>query len=113
MTEAVALCWLYLASALCLLSEPRRGLPPPVLLDSAPRTRAARLMAALLVLAAGVLHNAHEPGPAAFIAVPVALMATSTLVTLLAPLGPRVVWGLAVAALPLSILFAALGALFA
>lgn len=111
MTEAVALCWLYLASALCLLSDRRRGLPPPPLLGSASRARAARGLAVLLVLAAGVLHNAHEPGPAAFIAVPVALMATSTVVTLLAPLGPRLVWGLAVAALPLSILFAALGAL--
>jgi hypothetical protein len=110
-TEGVTLCWLYLASVLSFGTDRRRGVARPALFASERRTLLARVLAGLLVLAASVLYNAHEPGPAVFIAVPVALMATSTLVTLLAPVGPRLVWALAASALPLSLLLAALGAL--
>ena len=106
MTETIAFCWIFLASALALGADRRRGLPRPALFDSARRALWARLLAALLVLAAAVLWNASEPGPAVFIAIPVALMAGSTSVTLLAPVWPRLVWGLAAAALPLSLLLA-------
>jgi 4-hydroxybenzoate polyprenyltransferase len=110
-TEAVTLCWLFVASVLSLGTDRRRGVPRPALFDSEGRTLLARVLGGLLVLAASVLYNAQEPGPAVFIAVPVALMATSTVVTLLAPVQPRLVWALAASALPLSLVLAALGAL--
>ena len=54
MTEAVTLCWLYLASVLSFGTDQRRGVPRPALFDSARRTRLARVLAGLLVLAYGV-----------------------------------------------------------
>jgi len=105
-TEAIAFCWVFLASALSLGADRRRGVPRPALFDSPRRALGARLLAALLVLAAALLWNASEPGPAVFIAIPVAVMAGSTGVALLAPVWPRLVWCLAIAALPLSLLLA-------
>jgi hypothetical protein len=62
-----------------------------------------------LVLAAAALWNHVEPGPAAFLAIPVALMASCTVVALLGAVSPRLLAVLGIAALPVAALIAALG----
>jgi hypothetical protein len=109
MNEAIALSWVYLASALSLAADRRYGARRWISIDTPRKAFVSRLAAVLLVLAAGVSWRSSEPGPAAFIAVPLALMACCSFVTLLAPIGPRLVWGLAVTALPFSLLLAAFG----
>jgi hypothetical protein len=108
MNEAAALGLSCVASALLYAADRPRGVsrwPFFTLLHA----RVARGAALALVIAAGLLWNAGEPGPAAFLAVPVALMAFGTLLTLLAPVAPRLLWALVAAALPLSVLWAYLG----
>jgi hypothetical protein len=108
MKQAVALGLLCVASALFYAADRPRGVgrwPFFTLTHS----RIARAAALALVLAGGVLWNSGEPGPAAFLAVPVALMAFGTLLTLVAPVAPRLLWALVAAALPLSVLCAYLG----
>ena len=65
-------------------------------------------------IADGHLHHIAayhiEPGAPALMATSVALMATSTLVTLLAPFFPRLLWITAALALPLAALSAWIGA---
>jgi hypothetical protein len=105
----VAFGWVYIASALLIGTDRSRGEPRWHIFRSPRRARAARAAAALLVLGAALLWSAAEPGPAAFIAIPVALLACGTVMTLLVPFRPRLVWALAVAALPLTLLLAAIG----
>lgn len=108
MSEALALGFTCLASALLYGAARPRGVPrwPYVTLA---RARALRILALALILAAGVLWNRSEPGPAAFLAIPVSLMVFGTLLTLLAPLWPRLLWAVVAAAVPLALLLGYLG----
>jgi len=108
MKQALALGLLCVASALFYAADRPRGVArwPFVTLTF---SRIARAAALALVVAGGVIWNAGEPGPAAFLAVPVALMAFGTLITLLAPVAPRLLWALVAVSLPLSVLWAYLG----
>ena len=86
MAELIAVA---LASAAVCLShgaDGPRDVPRWAALRPAGRARAARLLA-LGLLALGLwLWNRAEPGPAAFLALPLALLAAGTLLTLGAPL---------------------------
>jgi len=73
------------------------------------RAHLARAAAAALTLTAFLLWNSAEPGPAAYLAIPVALMSFGTLITLLGPLGPRATWTIISLALPLGALLGWLG----
>ncbi len=108
MKQAVALGLLCVASALLYAADRPRGVSRWSFFTLT-HTRVAREAALALVSAACVLWKAGEPGPAAFLAVPVAVMAFGTLLTLLAPVAPRLLWALVAAALPLSVLWAYLG----
>lgn len=108
MSEALALGLICLASGLFFGAARPRGVPRWPFVTLA-RARAVRALALCLILTAGVLWNRSEPGPAAFLAVPVSLMAFGTAITLLAPLWPRLLWALVAAAVPLSLLLAYLG----
>lgn len=83
MNEAIAVGLVALAIGLSYGADRRRGVARAAWLDSPPRARAARLAALALVGVATLLWNAAEPGPAAFLAIPVALMAAGTFGTLL------------------------------
>jgi hypothetical protein len=107
-SEALALGLVCLASALFYGAARPRGVPRWAFVTLA-RAHFARLLALTLIVAGGVLWNRAEPGPAAFLAVPVSLMVFGTLVTLLAPLWPRLLWALVAAAVPLSLLLGYLG----
>jgi hypothetical protein len=109
MSEVAALGWVYVACALWLGSDHPRGVARWRRLQPIARARAARALAAALVLGAAVLWNANEPGPAAFLAVPVAIMACGTTITLLAAVFPRAIVVSALAALPLSAIGVTLG----
>jgi hypothetical protein len=108
MSEALALGLLCLASALFYGAARPRGAPrwPFVTLT---RARVMRVLGLGLIITAGALWNRAEPGPAAFLAVPVSLMVFGTLITLLAPIWPRLLWALVAAALPLAVLLGYLG----
>jgi len=110
MIELAALGWVYVACALWLGADRPRGLARWPLLQPVLRARAAQAAATALVIAATLQWNAHEPGPAAFIAVPMASMACGTVVTVLGGSFPRGVAASAVAVLPLSVVLAAIGA---
>jgi len=110
MSELAALGWVYVACALWLGSDHPRGVARWGLLQPIARARGAKALAAALVLAAAVLWNASEPGPAALLAVPVAVMACGTSITLLAALFPRALVASAATVLPLSLLLVAIGA---
>jgi len=106
--EAVALSLLCVASAVFYGSDRPRGVARwPVL--SLAHCRAARVVAIALVVVAGLLWHASEPGPAAVFAVFLGLMSFGSLITLLAPVWPRLLWVLLGVALPLGLLLAYLG----
>jgi hypothetical protein len=107
MHEALALALVQVAIALSYGADTRRGASRWPFLQSRARARTARAMAAALVAAATLLWNGAEPGPAAFLAIPVALMASGTIATVLAAFWPRLTW-LVIAAAPTAIFFAAL-----
>jgi hypothetical protein len=104
MREALALALAQLAIALLYGAERRRRSSRWPFLHSHARARAAQALAAVLVAVATLLWNGAEPGPAAFLAVPVALMAAGTIATLLAASWPRLTWWL-MAAAPIAALF--------
>jgi hypothetical protein len=110
MNEMGALGWVCVACALWLGSDRPRGRArwPP--LQPIGRARAAQAAAAVLVIVATLQWNAHEPGPAAFIAIPMAIMAFGTALALLGAVFPRGVAAAAIAVLPLSMVLAAIGA---
>jgi len=108
MKQAVALGLSCLASALFYAADCPRGVSRWPFF-TATHCRRARAAALALLIAAGALWNAGEPGPAAFLVIPATLMAFGTLLTLLAPVAPRLLWVLVAAALPLSVLCAYLG----
>jgi hypothetical protein len=103
MREALALGLVQLAIALLYGADRWRGSSRWAFLHSHVRARAAQALAAVLVAVATLLWNGAEPGPAAFLAVPVALMASGTIATLLAAFWPRLTW-LLIAAAPLAAL---------
>jgi hypothetical protein len=107
--EIVALGWVYVACALWRGSDRPRGVARWTLLQPLGRARAAQAAAAALIIAAAARWNASEPGPAAFIAVPMALLACGTAVALLGAVFPRGLWASALVALPASIGLALLG----
>jgi hypothetical protein len=101
MLEALAVGLLQSAIALLYGADRRRGVARWPVLETRTRAAVARGLAALLSVAALLLWNVAEPGPAAFLAIPVALMAAGTLGTLLAAFWPRLGWLLLIAAAPL------------
>lgn len=109
MTQLAALLLVYCASALVCAATRRSGRARLPLLDTPVRSRSAWLAALLLWALAIALWQRVEPGAPALMATSVALMATSTLVTLLTPFYPRVVWTTAALALPVAALSAWLG----
>jgi hypothetical protein len=107
--EPVALASVLLATVLAYGADGARGSARWRLMTSPARRSAARGLATSLVLAGFLLWRQAEPGPAAFLAIPVALMACGTFVTLLGPTRPRWLAAISIAALPLAALLAALG----
>ncbi|MEY2931394.1 MAG: hypothetical protein RL033_2143 [Pseudomonadota bacterium] len=101
MPEVLAVSLIQVAIALLYRADRRRGVARWPLLETRPSAHAMRGLAALLIAMALLLWNAAEPGPAAFLAVPVALMVAGTLGTLLAAFWPRLSWVLLIAAAPL------------
>lgn len=109
MTQVAALLLVHAAATLVCAAARVAGRARLPLFDAPPRSRGARLGALLLWLLAILLWHGVEPGAPALMATSVALMATSTLVALLAPLYPRTVWTTGAFALPLAALAAWLG----
>lgn len=109
MTQLAALLLVYAAAALaCAAARSGRARLP---LFAAPaRARVAWLVSLLLWATAIALWHRVEPGAPALMATSVALMASSTWVTLLAPLYPRALWTSGVLALPIAALSAWIGA---
>lgn len=107
MREALALGLAQLAIALLYGADRPRGSSRWPFLHSQARARGARALAAVLVALATLLWNGVEPGPAAFLAIPVALMASGTVATLLGAFWPRLTW-LLIAAAPIAALFGAM-----
>lgn len=102
MLEGAALLALYLAFALLHAAEPRRR--PPSWPARAPAWDRRRRIAALACLASGVGLWAHaEDLAAALLVALAALTAFATAVVLLAPVAPRLMWGLAIACAPAAI----------
>jgi hypothetical protein len=99
MLEGAALLALYLAFALLHAAEPRRR--PSSWPALAPAWDRRFRIAALACLACGTGLWARAEGLAAALLVALsALTAFATAVVLLAPVAPRLVWGLAVACVP-------------
>ncbi len=111
MMRAAAVAVIVTAVGLLCGADQQRGVARWPQLDSPGRARLARGAASLLIAGALLAWRAAEPGPGAFLAVPVALMAGGTLVTLLAAGWPRLTWALITAALPLGVLLALLALL--
>jgi hypothetical protein len=107
--EGVAFACVFVAITLAHAADDARGSPRWAALRSRGYRRIAHGAALLLVLAATALWQRAEPGPAAFLAIPVALMASGTVVALLGPVSPRLLAVLGIAALPVAALFAVLG----
>ena len=110
MNDVVAVAWVYVACALWLGGDRPRGAARWPLFQPLVRTRVARVVAAGLVVGASLLWNASEPGPAAFLAVPMSVMACGTAVTLLGAVSPRALIASAAVLLPLSLVLGAIGA---
>ena len=89
MLEAVALVLASAAVALSYAADDPRGVARWARLGAAGPRRLARLLTLALVTGALLLWRAAEPGPAALLAVPLALLAAGTLITLGAPLARR------------------------
>jgi hypothetical protein len=106
--EAVALSLLCVATALFYGADRPRGVARWPML-SRPHCRAARVVAVALVVVAGLSWHASEPGAAAFFAVVLGLMSFGSLITLLAPVWPRLLWALLAVAVPLGPLIVYLG----
>lgn len=109
MMRLAAIAFIFTAVGLFCGADHPRGVARWARLASRARARTARGAALLLIVMALVAWRAAEPGPGAFLAVPVALMAAGSLVTVLAAWWPRVTWALVTAALPLGALLALLG----
>ena len=79
------------AVALSYAADGPRGIARWTPLRATTRARAARILALALVALALILWNSKEPGPAAFLAVPLALLASGTIFSLGFPLMRRLV----------------------
>ncbi|MEO8178742.1 MAG: hypothetical protein ABI895_07910 [Deltaproteobacteria bacterium] len=108
MNEALALSLLCVASALFYGADRPLGVARWPMLSLAD-CRAARVLAVALVVVAGLSWHASEPGPAAFFSVLLGLMSFGSLITLLAPAWPRLLWVLLGVAIPLGLSLAYLG----
>ena len=86
MAEVLAVALAALAVGLSYGADGPRDVPRWALLRARGRAPAARVLALALIGLAVVLWNQAEPGPAAYLAVPLAVLATGTLLTLGAPL---------------------------
>ena len=89
MFEVAALALAAAAVALSYGADGPRGAPRWASLRAQGRAPAARALALVLVGAAVALWNRAEPGPAAFLAVPLALLAAGSVLTLSAPVALR------------------------
>lgn len=92
MTEATALLLVYVAAALVYGATRERGRARLALLEAARPSRAARWAALAAAGFAASLWQGVESGPAAFLVIPVAFLALSTVIALLTPVLPRLVW---------------------
>lgn len=104
MTELQAVLLLYVAVALLYGASRVRGRARLSLLEPPVRSRLARAIASLAVVGSGLLWRGVDSGPATVLVVLVGLMAMGTVVTLLGPIAPRMIWGgalLAAVAAPL------------
>lgn len=106
MTETMAMLLLYLAAALMYGTDSHRNGARLRALATRTRVHIAQGVALAAVGLAGWLWQRMEPGPAAFLVVPVGLMVAATSVALLAPVWPRLVWSIAVASVPAIVLLA-------
>ena len=97
MSATLTCALLYLAAALGY-GAGRGGARLPVAATPG-AGRAARAAALLAALAAFATWRTREPGPAAFLVVGAGLLVMSAVVTVLAPLWPRPVWGAALVCL--------------
>ena len=95
MTETLVLDLLALASALFYGAGSERGRARLPWLGGPRRAFAARSLALLLCVLAIACWRRIEPGPAAFLVVPVGVMALGTCIALLAPFAPRALGPLA------------------
>jgi len=86
MAEVLAVVLAAAAVGLSYGADGPREVPRWALLRAPGRARAARVLALVLLALAVVLWNRAEPGPAAYLAVPLATLAAGTLLTLGAPL---------------------------
>jgi hypothetical protein len=109
MMRVAAIAFIVTAVGLLCGADQPRGMARWPRLASPARARLARGAALLLIVVALLAWRAAEPGPGAFLAVPVAVMAAGSVVTLLAAWRPRLTWALITAALPLGVLLALLG----
>jgi hypothetical protein len=98
MTEANAVLLLYVAVALLYGTARANGRARVLLLDRSRRVTLTRALACGAVLGSGWLWRAVESGAAAALVVLTGLMVMGTVVTLLGPVAPRLVWALAVLA---------------
>jgi hypothetical protein len=94
MTIAACLSLLYCSALLAFGADraARRGARRWPLLSTPPRVWTARVLALGAALLGGALWARIEPGPASWFMVIVGLMAMGTLVALVAPFAPRLLW---------------------
>ncbi|MGC4088049.1 MAG: hypothetical protein QM756_09150 [Polyangiaceae bacterium] len=93
MTEVLALLLVHVAVTLCYAAGRVRGGARLALLESRFRASLARVVALVALATAIGLWRSIESGPASLLIVLVGSMALGTLVTLLGPLAPRLLWG--------------------
>lgn len=86
MAEVLAVALAALAVGSSYAADGPRDVPRWAALRAPGRARGARVLALVLIATAVLLWNAAEPGPAAYLAVPLAVLAAGTLLTLGAPL---------------------------
>jgi hypothetical protein len=86
MAEVLAVALAALAVCLSYAADGPRHVPRWPFLRAPGSARAARISALVPIAAAIVLWNRAEPGPAAYLAVPLAVLVAGTLLTLGAPL---------------------------